>query len=94
MGNASSAGKDVIQMWGYESFCCGFGWWCAIPVAMIIMIALCFLMMRGRMGWMMCGPHPEPPATRLGTDVPSQHGRSWTSDTLGAKLARKSMKKK
>jgi putative membrane protein len=56
MGNASSAGKDVIQMWGYESFCCGFGWWWIIPVAMIIMMALCFFMMRGRMGWMMCGP--------------------------------------
>ena len=27
-----------------------------IPVAMIIMMALCFFMMRGRMGWMMCGP--------------------------------------
>ncbi len=23
---------------------------------MIIMMALCFFMMRGRMGWMMCGP--------------------------------------
>jgi uncharacterized membrane protein len=25
-----------------------------IPVAMIIMMALCFFMMRGRMAWMMC----------------------------------------
>jgi putative membrane protein len=43
-------------MWGYEAFCCGFGWWWIIPVAMIIMIALCFFMMRGRTGFMACGP--------------------------------------
>ena len=43
-------------MWGYDSFCCGFGWWWIFPVAMIIMFALCFFMMRGRTGFMRCGP--------------------------------------
>lgn len=43
-------------MWGYENFCLGFGWWWIIPVAMIITCALCFFMMRGRMGCMACGP--------------------------------------
>jgi putative membrane protein len=51
-------------MWGYDSFCCGFGWWWIIPVAMIIMFALCFFMMRRRTGFMACGPFsrmfPEP----------------------------------
>jgi putative membrane protein len=44
-------------MWGYEGFCCGFGWWWIFPIAMmIIMVTMCFLMMRGRRGFMMCGP--------------------------------------
>ena len=43
-------------MWGYEGFCCGFGWWWIVPIAMIIMFALCFFMMRGRRGFMTCGP--------------------------------------
>jgi len=43
-------------MWAYDSFCLGFGWWWIVPVAMIIMFALCFFMMRGRMGCMACGP--------------------------------------
>lgn len=43
-------------MWGYEGFCCGFGWWWIFPVAMIVMFALCFFTMRGRRRFMMCGP--------------------------------------
>lgn len=43
-------------MWGYENFCLGFGWWWIIPVAMIIMCALCFFMMRGSGRFMACGP--------------------------------------
>jgi len=43
-------------MWGYDGFCFGFGWWWIIPIAMIIMFALCFFMMRGRTGCMVCGP--------------------------------------
>ncbi len=44
-------------MWGCEGFCLGFSWWWIFPIAMMtIMFALCFLMMRGRTGRMMCGP--------------------------------------
>ncbi len=43
-------------MWGYDGVCYGFGWWWIIPIAMILMFALCFFMMRGRMGCMPCGP--------------------------------------
>lgn len=43
-------------MWGCENFCLGFGWWWLIPVAMIIMFVLCLFMMRGRTGFMACGP--------------------------------------
>ncbi len=43
-------------MWGYDGFCCGFGWWWIIPAIMILMMGLCFVMMRRRMGSMMCGP--------------------------------------
>jgi putative membrane protein len=42
-------------MWAYDGFCCGFGWW-VIPIAIIVMMALCFFMMRGRMGCMTRGP--------------------------------------
>ena len=43
-------------MWGYEGFCCGFGWWWVIPIAIIVIMALCFFMMRRHMGCVMCGP--------------------------------------
>ena len=43
-------------MTGYEGLCSGFGWWWIFPVVMLVMMALCFFMMRGRMGRMMCGP--------------------------------------
>jgi putative membrane protein len=43
-------------MWGYDGVCYGFGWWWIIPIAMILMFVLCFLMMRGRMGCITCGP--------------------------------------
>jgi putative membrane protein len=43
-------------MWGYDGCCFAFGWWWIIPIAMIIMMALCFFMMRRHMGCMVCGP--------------------------------------
>ncbi len=33
-----------------------FGYWWIFPLVMIVMMVLCFLMMRGRMGSMMCRP--------------------------------------
>ena len=39
-------------MAGYEGFCSGFGLWWIIP---LLMIALCFFMMRGRRGPRFCG---------------------------------------
>jgi uncharacterized membrane protein len=33
-----------------------YGFWWIFPLIMIIMVALCFFMMRGRMGSMMCRP--------------------------------------
>ncbi|MGC9966628.1 MAG: SHOCT domain-containing protein [Syntrophobacteraceae bacterium] len=43
-------------MWGYVACCFGCGWWWIIPLAMIIMMVLCFFMMRCRMERMMGGP--------------------------------------
>jgi uncharacterized membrane protein len=34
----------------------GYGFWWIFPIIMIAMIALCFFMMRGHAGSMMCGP--------------------------------------
>ena len=34
---------------------------------MIIMMALCFFMMRGRMGWMMCGPSSRTSSESFGS---------------------------
>lgn len=34
----------------------GFGLWWIFPLIMIVMMVLCFSMMRGRMGSMMCRP--------------------------------------
>jgi len=39
-------------MTGYEGFCSGFGLWWIMP---LLMIGLCFLMMRVRRGSMFCG---------------------------------------
>jgi len=36
--------------------CSSTGYWWIIPLLMIGMMALCFIMMRGRGGSMMCGP--------------------------------------
>jgi putative membrane protein len=37
--------------------CAGFGYglWWIFPLIMIVMMVICFFMMRGRMGSMMCG---------------------------------------
>ncbi len=34
----------------------GYGYWWIFPIIMIAMIVLCFFMMRGHSGSMMCGP--------------------------------------
>jgi putative membrane protein len=34
----------------------GYGFWWIFPIFMVVMMALCFFMMRGRMGAMMCRP--------------------------------------
>jgi uncharacterized membrane protein len=34
----------------------GYGFWWIFPIIMLVMMALCFFMMRGRMGAMMCRP--------------------------------------
>ncbi len=34
----------------------GYGLWWIFPLIMIVMMFLCFFMMRGRMGSMICGP--------------------------------------
>ncbi len=34
----------------------GYGFWWIFPIIMIVMMALCFFMMRGRTGTMMCRP--------------------------------------
>ncbi len=39
--------------------CSGYGFWWISPVIMIVMMVLCFFMMRGRMGTMMCRPGPR-----------------------------------
>ncbi len=50
-------------MFGYQGLACGFGWWWIFP---IIMIALCFFMMRARMGSMMCRPGSHGKGSRSG----------------------------
>ena len=44
--------KEGKQMAGYEAFWAGFEWWWIFP---LVMIVLCFFMMRSRGGSMMCG---------------------------------------
>jgi putative membrane protein len=56
-------------MWAYEGIFCGFGWWWVIPIAMIVMMALCFFMMRRHAGCAMCGP-PFVTGDRLGRSSP------------------------
>jgi putative membrane protein len=34
----------------------GYGFWWIFPIIMIVLMVLCFFMMRGRMGPMMCRP--------------------------------------
>ncbi len=34
----------------------GYGYWWIFPIIMIAMMVLCFFMMRGHVGSMMCGP--------------------------------------
>ena len=48
-GDAAGTGKDVNPMLTCDGSCFALGWWLIFPVAMIIMCALCFSMMRRRM---------------------------------------------
>ena len=50
----NSKAKEVLEMYGSEVACYSF-WW-IVPVIMMI---LCFFMMRGRRGSMMCGFGPS-----------------------------------
>jgi uncharacterized membrane protein len=50
----------------------GYGFWWIFPIIMIAMMAICFFMIRGRMGSMMCGPRSK------GTD---SHSRADASDS-------------
>ena len=70
-------------MWGYEGFCWGFGWWWLIPIAMMVMCALCFFMMRRRTGCMMCGPF-----SRISDDSSSTGGSESVRDILDKRYAR------
>lgn len=36
--------------------CAGYGYWWIVPIIMIGMMVLCFFMMSGRMGSMICRP--------------------------------------
>jgi putative membrane protein len=70
-------------MWGYDGLCFGFGWWWLIPVAMIVMMALCFFMMRRHTGFMMCGPFSR------GSSDSSWNGRYESArDILDKRYAR------
>ena len=50
-------------MAGYESVMNGFGWWWLIP---LVMVVVCFYMVRGRGAMMMCGR-----GIRRATDEPA-----------------------
>ncbi len=40
----------------FPCVCSGYGFWWLFPIIMIAMMVLCFFMMRGRMGTMICRP--------------------------------------
>ncbi len=59
-----------------------FGYWWIFPIIMIGMMALCFFMMRGHMGSMMCGPGNRKKDTR------GEESRSSALDILNKRYAR------
>ena len=80
--------KEVIRMYGSEFFEFSFWWICPI-----IMIALCFFMMRGRKGTTMCGFGSQ------GTDSRHLNDSDSAMDILDKRYAlgeiiRKHMKRK
>jgi uncharacterized membrane protein len=60
-------------MFGYQGAWCSFSWWWIFPIVMIGIMVLCFFMMRGSMGSMMCRP---------GSGSSDSHG----GDTSGSAL--------
>lgn len=68
-------------MYPCTGFHCG-SWWIFL-IIMIAMAAICFFMMRGHMGSMMCGPHSK------GTDSHSRTDASdYARDILDRRYAR------
>jgi uncharacterized membrane protein len=49
--------KEVAAMFPRSG--AGYEYWWIFPVIMIVMMVLCFFMMRGRIGPMMCRPGPR-----------------------------------
>jgi len=39
----------------FASEFCTFSWWWIVPLIMMVMMVLCFVLMRGRRGPLMCG---------------------------------------
>jgi uncharacterized membrane protein len=64
-------------MFSCADISCGY-WW-LFPVGMML---LCFFLMRGRMGSMMCGPH------RRGNDTRGEGTGGSALDTLNKRYAR------
>ncbi len=60
----------------------GFGYWWIFPVIMVGMMALCFFMMRGHMGSMMCGPGSR------GKDSHGEESGGSALDILNKRYAR------
>jgi uncharacterized membrane protein len=69
----------MMAMFPYAGF--GYGLWWIFPLIMIVMIALCFFMMRRRMGSMMC----RQGSCRTGSDGGAAES---ASDTLEKRYVR------
>jgi putative membrane protein len=60
----------------------GVGYWWIFAIIMIGMLVLCFFMMRGRMGSLMCGPGSR------GKDLPGKEAGESALDILDKRYAR------
>ena len=65
----------------FPCFAFGYGYWWIFPIIMIVMIVLCFFMMRGHAGSMMC----RPGFSKSGSHIESASDRSL--DILNRKNA-------